>query len=426
MKKNFFILLVLFVFNMQAQNFEQYFVDKTMRVDYIHAGDATTDLYFIDEIIAEPHWSGNPHHLIDECGFGYYLVKVFDVASEKLIYSKYYASLYGEWRTTFEAKTIQKSFSETVVFPYPKNSVDVVFYTKNTENGIFEEKYRFQIDPNSYFIKRDRRHVYPVYEVENNGDPHNKVDIVIIPDGYTEAEMKQFMKDCDFFRDEFFKYEPYTSHRQKFNIHAVMAPSKESGVDLPGENVWKNTLVDCSFWTFDSERYLMTTDNKTLRDVAANAPYDQIYILVNHPKYGGGGIFNQYCTGINKNESAGKIIVHEFGHGFAGLGDEYVGNSEYNDFYNMKLEPSDPNVTTLVDFKSKWSDLVAPDTPIPTPATPQYKNTVGVFEGAGYMKNGIYRPMQDCLMNHFRCEEFCPVCKRAIIKMIDFYTTPEK
>ncbi|MDD4847193.1 MAG: M64 family metallopeptidase [Bacteroidales bacterium] len=426
MKKIFLTMIAFCALSVQAQTFEQYFIQKTMRVDYMHVGDAVTDQYFIDEIIAEPHWGGHLTNLIDESGFGYYLVKVFDKQTKTLIYSRYYATLFGEWQTTDEAKTIQKSFSETVVFPFPKNKIEVALHTKNKATGIFEEKYRFDIDPNNYFIQRDRRHVYPVYEVESNGNPNEKVDIVIIPDGYTESEMNQFMKDCDFFRDEFFKYEPYSSYRDRFNIHAVMAPSKESGADLPGENIWKNTLIDCSFWTFDSERYLMTTDNKTMRDVAANAPCDQIYILVNHQKYGGGGIFNHYCTGINHNESAGKIIVHEFGHGFAGLGDEYVGNAEYNDFYNLKLEPADPNVTTLVDFESKWKDLVDPQTPIPTPATPQYKNQIGVFEGAGYMKEGIYRPKQDCLMNHFRCEEFCPVCQRAIIKMIDFYTVPVK
>ncbi|MBQ1719478.1 MAG: peptidase M64, partial [Bacteroidales bacterium] len=361
-------------------------------------------------------------NLIDDTNFGKYLVKVLDKASGTLIYSRSYSTLFGEWQTVDEARTVQKSFSESVVFPYPKAAVTVVFCTKAFETGKYVEKYRYDINPDDVcLIKHDNRHKYPVYEVLKGGDANRKVDIVIVPDGYTAAQMSQFKKDCEKFKNEFFKYEPYTSHKDDFNIHAVLAPSQESGVDEPCKGIWKNTIVSCSYWSLGSERYLMTTDNKTLRDVAANAPYDQIYILVNSTKYGGGGIFNWYCTGVNSNKMAGKIIVHEFGHGFAGLGDEYVGGSEYNDFYNLKLEPADPNVTTLVDFDSKWKDMVEQGTPVPTPATSEYNDKVGVYEGAGYLRKGLYRPMQDCLMNHFGCDAFCPVCQRAIVKMIEFY-----
>ena len=417
--------VVLLLASMAAfGQFDKYFENRTMRVDYYHAGDSKNDYYYIDETIAEPYWGGSKVNLIDETNFGKYLVKVLDKASRTLIYSRSYSTLFGEWQTVDEAKTAQKSFSESVVFPYPKSTVTVVFCTKAFETGKYVEKYRYDINPAEVcIIKHDNRNKFPVFEVHKggNGDSNRKVDIVIVPDGYTASQMSLFKKDCAKFRDEFFSYEPYASHKDDFNIHAVLAPSQESGVDEPCKGIWKNTVVSCSYWSLGSERYLMTTDNKALRDVAANAPYDQIYILVNSPKYGCGGIFNWYCTGVNSNKMAGKIIVHEFGHGFAGLGDEYVGGSEYNDFYNMKLEPADPNVTTLVDFDSKWKDMVDEGVPVPTPATAEYKDKVGVYEGAGYMSKGIYRPMQDCLMNHFQCEEFCPVCQRAIVKMIEFY-----
>ncbi len=420
--KNLLTILLSLVSVAVFAQFDKYFENRTMRVDYYHAGDSKNDYYYIDEVIAEPYWGGSLVNLIDDTNFGKYLVKVLDNASGTLIYSRSYSTLFGEWQTVDEARTVQKSFSESVVFPYPKAAVTVVFCTKAFETGKYVEKYRYDINPDDVcLIKHDNRHKYPVYEVLKGGDANRKVDIVIVPDGYTAAQMSQFKKDCEKFKNEFFKYEPYTSHKDDFNIHAVLAPSQESGVDEPCKGIWKNTIVSCSYWSLGSERYLMTTDNKTLRDVAANAPYDQIYILVNSTKYGGGGIFNWYCTGVNSNKMAGKIIVHEFGHGFAGLGDEYVGGSEYNDFYNLKLEPADPNVTTLVDFDSKWKDMVLQGTPIPTPATAEYKDKVGVYEGAGYMSNGLYRPMQDCLMNHFGCDAFCPVCQRAIVKMIEFY-----
>ena len=421
MKNLLTILLSLVSMSVFAQ-FDKYFENRTMRVDYYHAGDSKNDYYYIDEVIAEPYWGGSLVNLIDDTNFGKYLVKVLDKASGTLIYSRSYSTLFGEWQTVDEARTVQKSFSESVVFPYPKAAVAVVFCTKAFETGKYVEKYRYDINPDDVcLIKHDNRNKFPVYEVHKGGDANRKVDIVIVPDGYTASQMSQFKKDCEKFKNEFFKYEPYTSHKSDFNIHAVLAPSQESGVDEPCKGIWKNTIVSCSYWSLGSERYLMTTDNKTLRDVAANAPYDQIYILVNSTKYGGGGIFNWYCTGVNSNKMAGKIIVHEFGHGFAGLGDEYVGGSEYNDFYNLKLEPADPNVTTLVDFDSKWKDIVEHGTPVPTPATSEYKDKVGVYEGAGYLRKGLYRPMQDCLMNHFGCDAFCPVCQRAIVKMIEFY-----
>ncbi|MBR6066694.1 MAG: peptidase M64 [Bacteroidales bacterium] len=420
--KNLLTILLSLVSVAVFAQFDKYFENRTMRVDYYHAGDSKNDYYYIDEVIAEPYWGGSLVNLIDDTNFGKYLVKVLDKASGTLIYSRSYSTLFGEWQTVDEARTVQKSFSESVVFPYPKAAVTVVFCTKAFETGKYVEKYRYDINPDDVcLIKHDNRHKYPVYEVLKGGDANRKVDIVIVPDGYTAAQMSQFKKDCEKFKNEFFKYEPYTSHKNDFNIHAVLAPSQESGVDEPCKGIWKNTIVSCSYWSLGSERYLMTTDNKTLRDVAANAPYDQIYILVNSTKYGGGGIFNWYCTGVNSNKMAGKIIVHEFGHGFAVLGDEYVGGSEYNDFYNLKLEPADPNVTTLVDFDSKWKDMVEQGTPVPTPATSEYNDKVGVYEGAGYLRKGLYRPMQDCLMNHFGCDAFCPVCQRAIVKMIEFY-----
>ena len=420
--KNLLTILLSLVSVAVFAQFDKYFENRTMRVDYYHAGDSKNDYYYIDEVIAEPYWGGSLVNLIDDTNFGKYLVKVLDKASGTLIYSRSYSTLFGEWQTVDEARTVQKSFSESVVFPYPKAAVTVVFCTKAFETGKYVEKYRYDINPDDIcLIKHDNRHKYPVYEVLKGGDANRKVDIVIVPDGYTAAQMSQFKKDCEKFKNEFFKYEPYTSHKDDFNIHAVLAPSQESGVDEPCKGIWKNTIVSCSYWSLGSERYLMTTDNKTLRDVAANAPYDQIYILVNSTKYGGGGIFNWYCTGVNSNKMAGKIIVHEFGHGFAGLGDEYVGGSEYNDFYNLKLEPADPNVTTLVDFASKWKDMVEQGTPVPTPATSEYNDKVGVYEGAGYLRKGLYRPMQDCLMYHFGCDAFCPVCQRAIVKMIEFY-----
>jgi hypothetical protein len=258
--------------------------------------------------------------------------------------------------------------------------------------------------------------------VWTSGDPAGKVDVVILPDGYTEEEMDRFVADCRQFEKNFFTYSPYKESRMKFNLRAVLAPSPGSGTDIPAEDVWVPTILNTSYYTFDSERYLMTYDYKRVRDLAANAPYDQIYILVNSDKYGGGAIYNFYNVAVNGNMKSAKILIHEFGHGFAGLGDEYGPDETYGEFYNTKVEPWEPNLTTLVHFERKWKDMVADTVPVPTPDIEKYYHVVGVFEGGGYMNKGMYRPMHDCLMNTFNGDVFCPVCRRAILRMIDFYT----
>jgi hypothetical protein len=234
--------------------------------------------------------------------------------------------------------------------------------------------------------------------------------------------MDMFRNDCKKFADYLFNSDPYKQNKDKFNIWGVEAPSLESGTDIPANNIWKKTILNTTFYTFNLDRYCMTSDNKSVRDLAANAPYDQIYILINTDKYGGGSIYNFYSACIHKNKYEEYIFTHEFGHGFASLADEYyTSDVAYKDFYDLTVEPTDPNLTTLVNFESKWKNLVDKNTPVPTPVSPEYKDKIGAFEGGGYVAKGIYRPKQDCTMKSISVNNFCPVCKDAIIKMIDFY-----
>ena len=220
-----------------------------------------------------------------------------------------------------------------------------------------------------------------------------------------------------------FSYAPYDRYRESFNIRGVMAPSEESGCTMPGDKIYKNTVMRFSFWTFDSERYCMSTDNRDIRDLAGQVPYDQIYILVNTKKYGGGGIYNFYCSSASSNSFSSDVIIHEFGHGFAGLADEYyTDETGYDHMYNLAVEPWEPNITSLVDFSNKWGDMLDKKTPVPTPRDPKYEQTIGVFEGGGYEAKGMYSPHMDCLMKTFKGHEFCPVCQRAIERMILYYS----
>jgi len=416
-------LFVLFISVTYSQiNFDDFFEYKTLRLDYFHTGDKDNNSYSFDELIEEPYWGGSRVNLIDKFNYGKYKFEVYDEESNQLIYSRGYSTIFDEWQTTEEAKHTERTFSETVIFPLPKKPVVVKFLEHNRKSE-WLNKFEYPIDPENYFIKPERTAEYKNFEVFNSGDPSIKVDIVIIPEGYTVEEMDLFKEDCNRFAGYLFNCSPYKENKEKFNIWGIEAPSSESGTDIPKENVWKKTLVNSTFYTFDLERYLMTYDNKDLRNIASNAPYDQIYILVNSDKYGGGSIYNHYSVCVNNNKYSEFIFTHEFGHGFASLADEYyTSDVAYQDFYPLDVEPTDPNLTTLVDFDSKWKDLVEAGTPIPTPDTQEYKNKVGAFEGGGYMEKGIYRAAHDCTMKSIIIDHFCPVCKRAIQQMIDFYS----
>lgn len=427
MKKIFlFLLFTNIIFSQVITdvkiNFADYFENKTLRIDYSHTGDKDNDEYYLEELIEEPFWGGSHKNLIDTFNYGKYQVVVKDDSSNQIIYSRFYSTLFSEWQTTEEAKHTKKSFPESVIIPYPKNKVIVEFYSRQKDNSLLK-KFEINVEPNNYFISKERKKNYPSFEVLKSGDPAVKVDLVIIPEGYTKEQMELFKSDCKKFTNYLFNASPYKENKDKFNIWGVEAPSADSGSDIPAENIWKNTLLNTNYYTFDTERYLMTADYQSVRDVASNAPYDQIYILVNSNKYGGGSIYNFYNVGVNRNPREEYVFVHEFGHGFAFLADEYYDSeTSYQDFYPLNVEPLEPNLTTLINFDKKWKYMIDKDTPIPTPVDEKYFNKVGAFEGGGYVAKGVYRPMYDCSMRSASVNNFCPVCKDAIIKMIKFYS----
>ena len=422
MKKQVLLLFALLPMMAWAQ-FDSYFAETSLRVDYCLTGNRTTTTFSLKEFIHEPYWSGSKTNLIDSLEFGNYIVKVYEAGTDKLLFSKGYQNLFGEWQTTPEALTVTKTFEESVIVPFPKVKIDIAFCYKTWE-GELKEGMLLTVDPKDYFIRVYDNLNLPVYDAWiGNKDYTKAVDIVILPEGYTQAEMGKFIKDCDFFVESLFSFAPYDRYRESFNIRGVMAPSEESGCTMPGDQIYRKTAMRFSFWTFDSERYCMSTDNRDIRDLAGQVPYDQIYVLVNTDKYGGGGIYNFYCSSASSNHFSGDVIIHEFGHGFAGLADEYyTDETGYDHMYNLELEPWEPNITTMVDFSNKWGDMLNKKTPVPTPREPKYEQTIGLFEGGGYESKGMYSPHMDCLMKTFKGHEFCPVCQRAIERMILYYS----
>lgn len=420
-KLTLFVVLSTLTLSSFAQ-FSTYFHPKTLRVDYYHCGTATTEDFFIDELIEEPHWAGNNNRLIDDKEYGNQLFKVYDVASGKLIFSKGYCTLFDEWQTTTEAQKIQKCYPEGIVMPFPKAPVRIEISSRNRQNE-WVKKFEYTVDPASYWIRKSMP-ADETFDVIYTGAAQNKVDIVVLAEGYSADEKAKFMADCKVFADHMFQFSPYKERQGDFNIRGVWRAAKDSGASMPGEHIWKETTMDSHYYTFDSERYIMVDDYQKVLNLAANVPYDLIYILSNTKKYGGGGIYNFYgISAAGDPQFAGKVYVHEFGHMLVGLGDEYVGTTGYDEFYPKDVEPWEENLTTLVNFdKKEWKKMLPAGTKIPTADVESNERVLGVYEGGGYQNKGIYRPWRNCLMRSWGIEDFCPICTKTINYKLDYYT----
>jgi hypothetical protein len=441
---------------------------RTMRVDYYHAGNAKADWFSLDRTVLEPlDWPGNPAKAIDDSGLGNYLFEVREKQGGRLLYSRGFNSEFAEWRETEEALHANRTFSESLRFPAPAVPVEVSL--KARKGASFEEVWKTVVDSKDKFVDRARPSSPGlVIELQKMGDPATKVDLLVMGDGYTAEERDKFEKDARRFLEKLFATSPFREHRKDFNVWGLCPPAAESGIARPSSGIYRRSPLGATYDTFDSERYVLTTENRTLRDVASFAPYEFIEILVNGKTYGGGGIFNQYATVAIDNVWAGYVGVHEFGHHFAALADEYYTSDVAYLPPGTKTEPWEPNVTALLDPANlKWKDLVEPGTPIPTPwakdeferfeteiqkqrrelraagkpetemeelfrkerekeealfRSEKYAGKVGAFEGANYAAKGYYRPEVDCIM-FTRYSVFCAVCRRAIERVIGMYTS---
>ncbi|MCK5729997.1 MAG: peptidase M64 [Draconibacterium sp.] len=416
------IILIFPIFTFAQIDYNKYFDNKSLRFDFLLGGNNKNVTVYPEQIKQEPYWAGSKTNLTDPFNYGTYRFRVFDLKSDSLIFSKGFSTLFQEWQTTAEAKEINKTFYQAAIFPFPKKEIRLEIDALQWE-GDFKTIYKTEINPNNYFILSETETQFETVNIIKSGNAENKVDLVILAEGYTSFELYKFVEDAKRVTQYLFDTEPFKSEKTSFNVTAILTPSIESGTDIPGEGIYKNTHFNSTFYTFDVDRYLTTSDMKTIYDAAAVVPYDHIYILVNTERYGGGGFYNFVSVCTSDNRLTEEVFTHEFGHGFAGLGDEYYNSSvAYEDFYNLEVEPWEPNLTTLVDFDSKWKELIADSVSVPTPREAKYKNTVGVYEGGGYLSKGIYSPVLDCRMKSNNADGFCPVCEEAIRKAIQFYT----
>jgi len=426
MKKAFFaiVLVRLFLpvtlFAGTALNFDDYFADRTMRVDFFMTGDANEQIITLDAVYKQGRWSGNPRKTIDDLNLGGYYVKVYDVASNRLIFSRGFNCVFFEYRTTAPAKEgVKRKFHESALIPYPHRPILFVIESRDKLN-LLHPVFIQKIVPDDVTIIRHKPDPNDrVFDIMINGDCRDKVDFLFLAEGYTAGEVEKFRNDAERFTKILFEMEPYKSHKLKFNVRAVMRPSAESGVDEPTRNISRDTVMDASANALDTPRYMLINNNKAMQDIAAAAPYDAILIAANISRYTNGGIYNRYCIFAVDNRRAAGICPHEFGHSFAGLADEYFGGGDsLSELYPRGVEPLEANITALLNHESpKWKHLIEPGTPVPTKPDPNNPDKVGVFEGAGYTSKGLYRPMDRCIMRSGR--EFCPVCREGIIRVIN-------
>lgn len=410
--------------NKIESNFDKFFENKTLRIDYELVGNYNSEIFVLKQIKKQNIWAG-PIRLSDslDLDYGNYQFSVYDSASNQLLYKKGFSSLFNEWQTTAEAKKKQAGYYHVDLMPFPKNTILYKLEKRSFNDGKFNVIGELYINPKNYFIVEETPESIKHIVIQGGSDVNHKIDIAFIAEGYTKSEMKKFKADVERIWGYIASIPPFTQYKDLFNIYAIESISEESGTDIPGEHIYKNTILNSSFYTFDTPRYLTTNDMKSLHDVAASVPYDHLFVLINSERYGGGGFYNYYSATTSDNEYSEKVAIHEFGHGFAGLADEYYESGvAYNDFYNLAVEPWEPNITTLVSFEKKWKDMVSNDVNIPTERSYQYRNTIGVFEGGGYSGKGIYSPYQDCRMKSNVPKGFCPVCSHSIEKVIQWYT----
>ena len=430
---------------LHAQSFEEYFEDATLRLDYIFAGNVKEQHIYLQELKKQDRWAGRKSRLAEKFLNENGQLTMKDHATQEVIYVTTFSTLFQEWLQYDEAKKVDKAFETSYNVPFPKKPVDVTITLTNNHRVVTTEM-THTVDPKDILIRKIGENGIPFYYVwkgQQGGDITDCVDLAIVAEGYTTAQMGKFYHDCDRVVEALFAREPFKSLKERFNVVAVAAPSEESGPSIPHNGIWHTSAAGSHYDTFYTDRYLMTQEMHKIYDLLSGVPFEHILVMINSDTYGGGGVYNQVTCFTSDHPTFKEVLVHEFGHSYGGLADEYAYDDMDSEWYPADTEPWEPNITTLKDFGSKWADLMPKKQLIPTPLDPKVPNyrmvnkndpkamealnkatqVVGVFEGAGYQSKGCYRPAQECRMKINEVEDFCPVCTRAIQRITDFYTT---
>ena len=431
MMKKLFTILVLTVASvaLSAQNKTQ---DKTLRVDYIFSGTDKSVEISLDEMSSFDGWAGRRGNLDKVPVRGNGQICMTDAATGEILYRQSFSSLFQEWQTTEEATRVRKAFENVFLLPMPAEKAVVHVELYDFWGSVYASL-NHEVDPSDILIRKQKPSPAPHKYLLQSGAAQDCIDVAIVAEGYTEEEADKFYAQAQVAMEAILAHEPFGQYKDRFNFVAVALPSEDSGVSVPGEGEWKKTALGSHFNTFYMDRYLTTLRLKQMHDKLCGIPYEHIVILANTDTYGGGGIYNSYTLTTAGHRAFKPVVVHEFGHSFAGLADEYYYDDQFVEYYYPESEPWEQNITTLYDFDSKWKDMLPEGTAIPTAphdfnawekcrAGASMADFVGVYEGAGYQSKGVYRPYVDCRMHTNKAETFCPVCQRAIARLIEFYT----
>lgn len=430
MKRLTLTLALLFsALGLRAQDFETHFAEQTLRIDYIFSGNASQQMVSLDDLSTFEGWAGRRVNLDKVPVRGNGEIRLIDSASGKTLYRNTFSSLFQEWLVTDEANKVNKSFEATFLVPMPRRQTDIEITLLDNE-GRLQTSMRHTFRPNDELLRKPSDSPVANHEyLLKNGTAEECIDIAIVAEGYTSNQMDIFLKDARTACDEIFRYEPFSKYKKRFNVVAVMVESQDSGVSVPQDGEWRKTALNSNFMTFYSPRYLTTNSVHLIHDALAGIAYEHLIILANTDTYGGGGIYNSYTLTTAHHSAFKPVVVHEFGHSFGALADEYFYDEPDHTAgtYKLDYEPWEQNITSLVDFKSKWADMVKDKTEVPTAPTPKRERnyTVGVYEGGGYMTHGMYRPAVVCRMRDNEATQFCPVCQRAIERIIRYNTEQE-
>ncbi len=415
MNRFFFLIAMLgAILSSEAQTFGDDFEDRTLRLDYIFAGDSRSQHIFLEQLMSTPRWAGRRSRLTDVPLRGNGQVRLTDHATGRLLYVHTFSTLFQEWLATEEATRVKRAFQTSYNVPFPRRAVDVSITLTDFHNREVATMTHI-VDPQDIMIRQlpaDATDYRYVWSPDSVPDVTRCIDLAIVAEGYTVADTTKFYADCQRTVDALFAHEPFTTLKQRFNVVAVAPVSADRGPSIPRDGVWHQTPAMTHYDTFYSDRYLMTEHVHRLYDLLAGVPFEHIIVLVNSSVYGGGGIYNQLLVTTSDHPTFSQVLVHEFGHSYAGLGDEYYYDDGYETMYPADTEPWEPNLTTKVDFEAKWADML-----------PDATGRLGLYEGGGYQSKGVWRPSDDCRMKTNESPDFCPVCSRAIIRITDFYTS---
>ncbi|PWD98122.1 M64 family metallopeptidase [Marinilabilia rubra] len=424
MKHRYFFLIYLFSSIMTpclGSNNPGIDQNTTLRIDFVLTGNHVKQQATISDLFRIPGYSGSAAQNIPTFDYGNYKLTVTDKASGDTLFLKGFCTLFGEWQSTSEAKDVSRAFKQTIEMPFPKTEVTLLFQHRK-KNGSIIDMLSEDFSPEQLITTLSPQK-FPSKIIHGNDHPHQNTDLLIIAEGYRKEDSALFFKDANKLSKYLLNTQPFEKKQASITIRALAVPSLDSGTDNPGKGNWKNTAMNSSFNTFGTDRYLETLDTWSVFNYAAALPHDHIIVLVNSKKYGGGGVYNHFSIATARHKASPEVFVHELGHGLAGLGDEYYySETAYSEFFSLETEPWQPNLTTLIDFDSKWKFLLEDSIPIPTPDNSKYRKATGVFEGGGYSAKGIYRPAINCRMKSNEAEGFCKVCQFSIKKILDFYT----